>query len=82
MEFTIDQGKEWLASLCGKDTSLASKWDNPPDGKNSIEKKWFFDVQWSDCPEEVEKEVRESWCDRCLGNDNYFWTATLDEDLL
>lgn len=81
MEFNIDQGKEWLASLSGKDTSLASKWDNPPDGEESVTKKWFFDVQWSDCPEEVEKEVRQSWRDYELGNDFFFWKATLDEDL-
>lgn len=81
MEFNIDQGKEWLATLSGKDTSYASKWGETPNGKNSVYKKWFFDVQWSDCPDEVQTEVIQSWEDYELGNDAYFWTATLDEEL-
>lgn len=79
--FNIHQGAEFIASLSGKDTSYDSKWGKEPNGKNSVFKKWFFDVQWSDCPDEVQEEVIESWRDYELGNDRYFWTATLDEEL-
>ncbi len=51
------------------------------EASNSVYKKWFFDVQWSDCPDSVEKEVKDSWSDYELGNDNYFWKATLDDEL-
>lgn len=47
----------------------------------SVRKQWVFDVQWSDCPKSVEAEVRESWSDYELGNDRYFWKATVDEEL-
>lgn len=48
---------------------------------SSVTKKWFFDVQWSDCPESVENEVRYLWNDRELGNDNYVWKATVNSEL-
>lgn len=59
---------------------------HPVDGtkieaSNSVYKKWYFDVQWSDCPTYVEKEVREAWGDYELGNDRYIWRTTLDEEL-
>ena len=48
---------------------------------NSVDKRWFFDVQWSDCPDFVEKEVRQSWDDYELGNDKYIWKAKVDKEL-
>lgn len=51
------------------------------DGKNSVTKKWFFDVQWSDCPQIVEDEVRELWCSRQLGNDDYLWRTNMNLEL-
>lgn len=41
--------------------------------KDSIRKIWFFDVQWSDCPNFVEKEVRKLWADHELGNDGFIY---------
>lgn len=35
----------------------------------SVTQKWYFDVQWSDCPDFVEEEVRRMWRDYGLGND-------------
>lgn len=48
---------------------------------NSVRKVWYFDVQWSDCPEYVEDEVRQLWTDRELGNDCYIAKVDLDEEL-
>lgn len=81
MDFTIDQGKEWLASLSGKDTSYGNKWDKPSDGHDSVTKVWYFDVQWSDCPVEVEEQVIQVWEDYELGNDRYMFKCNLDEEL-
>lgn len=60
--------------------------DAPLDGtvipeSNSVYKIWFFDVQWSDCPKSVEKEVVSAWHLRELGNDDYMWQVNLDEEL-
>ena len=49
--------------------------------KKSITKRWYFDVQWSDCPESVESEVRELWSNYELGNDHFMYDATVDEEL-
>lgn len=76
-----DDMEGFLAYLKGKDTSYASKWDQEPDGENSVKKVWFFDVQWSDCPTEVEAEVRHMWRAHELGNDNYIVKRNLDEGL-
>lgn len=81
MEFTIGQGEQWLATLSGKDTSYGHKWGKPSDGDDSVRKVWFFDVQWSDCPIEVEQEVISAWQDYELGNDRYIIKCKLDEDL-
>lgn len=32
-----------------------------------------LDVQWSNCPVEVEEQVREIWADMGLGNDDYIF---------
>ena len=33
-----------------------------------------FDVQWSNCPVEVEEEVKRLWRDNELGNHRYFYS--------
>lgn len=60
--------------------------DNIQDGtkvqqRDSVSKRWFFDAQWSDCPDFVEDEVRHLWGDYGLGNDNYIVKRELDEEL-
>lgn len=47
----------------------------------SVSKQWFFDVQWSDCPEFVTHEVRHLWTAYELGNDNYIVKLKLDNEL-
>lgn len=81
MNYNIGQGKEWLESLSGKDCSYGHKWNKPSDGKDSVTKVWFFDVQWSDCPVEVEKEVKDIWCNMSFGNDYFIYKVDLDEEL-
>jgi len=39
----------------------------------------FMDVQWSNCPQEVEGDVRELWKDQGLGNDVYIWKYDVDD---
>lgn len=48
---------------------------------DSVTKRWFFDVQWSNCPQFVENEVRQMWRSRELGNDNYIYKTQLNNDL-
>lgn len=80
-DFKIDQGKEWLATLSGIDCSYGNKWNKPSDGHDSVTKVWYFDVQWSDCPVEVEEQVIKAWQDYDLGNDRYIFKCKLDEEL-
>lgn len=47
----------------------------------SVRKEWYFDVQWSDCPQYVEDEVQQLWGDYELGNDRYIAKVDLDEEL-
>lgn len=53
----------------------------PKDVPSSVTKKWFFDVQWSDCPEFIEAEVIELWKDFQLGNDNFIKVYTVDDPM-
>lgn len=48
---------------------------------NSVQKIWYFDVQWSDCPRDVEAEIKHIWRERGLGNDDYMYKAKLDDHL-
>ena len=41
-------------------------------GKDCIQNKTIFEVQWSNCPIEVEVEVKKLWADRELRNDNCY----------
>jgi hypothetical protein len=48
-------------------------------GKSCIQEKILFDVQWSDCPVEVEAEIKELWRDNEFGNDNYYFEWKSEE---
>lgn len=64
-------------NLSGRTTCYEHKFDDkwkefPKNcGKECIRDIKYFDVQWSNCPKEVEKEVQEMWVDFELGNDHY-----------
>lgn len=47
--------------------------ETPGAGKDCIQQVTVFNVQWSNCPVEVETEVRQLWRDNELGNDRYFY---------
>ena len=55
---------------------------NPGRGSDCIQAVNLFDVQWSNCPVEVEEEVRQLWSDHDLGNDRYIYKWDGDEDVL
>lgn len=67
----------------GVTSSYAHKCDptatNPPDTKEALRKVWFLDAQWSNCPVEVEDDVKALWTERELGNDNYVYFTTLED---
>lgn len=74
---SIDEGySKFLNKI--KDTTTTNGKDI---GSDSVYKKWYFDVQWSDCPEFVEDEVKYIWKDYELGNDKYIHKVRLDEEL-
>jgi hypothetical protein len=47
------------------------RWKTADKGEPAVRKQWVFDVQWSDCPVEIEEEVIRLWRDEELGNDRY-----------
>lgn len=49
--------------------------------RNSVFKVWFFDVQWSDCPDFVEDEVKNLWDNQELSNDSSLSIHHLDDEL-
>ena len=60
---------------------LSKPYKNTNGSSDSIRKVTFFDVQWSDCPDFVQQEVKQLWSDYSLGNDYYFYKASLDDKL-
>lgn len=66
----------------GKTTCFEHKhndWKNSKGaGPECIQTVTVFEVQWSNCPVEVQDEVRELWRDREYGNDHYY--AKWDSD--
>lgn len=66
----------------GKTSSYHHKWHNTPNGpdvESGFRKVWFLDAQWSDCPVEVEEEVKAMWQNYELGNDHYIIKTTLED---
>lgn len=66
----------------GKTSSYHHKWHdtpNPPDVKSGLRKVWFLDAQWTDCPIEVEQQVKDLWQGHDLGNDHYMLKRSLDD---
>jgi hypothetical protein len=61
-----------------------SLWEKAPKnhGEECIRNVKFSDAQWSNCPVEVETEVKKMWRDWELGNDHYIikWDWDLEED--
>jgi hypothetical protein len=73
-EYKLDRTIANPVTWSGKTSSFHHKWNstpNPPDTKKGFRKVWYLDAQWSDCPVEVEDQVKEMWRNYDLGNDYY-----------
>lgn len=72
-----------MSEFSGRTTAYSHKFDDwntkPCNGSPALSKVWYLDVQWSDCPVEVESEVIKMWRNYELGNDNYILKFTLEE---
>jgi len=80
-QYTIHDMEKFLDDIKDDNITLHA----PVDGtvlepNNSVKKVWYFDVQWSDCPNMVEDEVRHLWNNHELGNDYYMYQGKLNEE--
>jgi hypothetical protein len=69
----------------GRTTAHEHKFDNwrekvITNPNPAIKQVTVFDVQWSDCPVEVEAEVKQLWRDNELSNDNSYYSWNEKED--
>lgn len=56
-------------------------WEKTPGaGAECIQQHTIFDVQWTNCPVEVEDEVKRLWLNVEYGNDNYYFTWDDEEN--
>lgn len=74
-----------MKTLSGRTTCHAHKFNDwkskKADGHSSVRSVKLFDVQWSDCPVEIEEIVEKMWQDYELGNDHYHLTFKGFDDL-
>lgn len=71
----------------GRTTSYSHKFDDwatkPADAAyyrgSAIKRPLFLDVQWTDCPVEVEREVIALWRECGLGNDDFIIKTTMED---
>ena len=80
-KYTINDMDKFLEDIKNDDITLHA----PVDGtvlkpNDSVKKVWYFDVQWSDCPNTVEDEVRHLWHNHELGNNRYIYKSRLDQE--
>lgn len=50
---------------------------NPPETPKGLSKQWVLNAQWTDCPKEVQKEVKLLWRLYENGNDRYIIKTTV-----
>ena len=65
-----------------KTSSYHHKWNdtpNPKDVNPALKQVWVLDLQWSDCPEELEREAKYIWQSWSLGNDHCYKQFTLED---
>lgn len=80
-EYDKDDTSSLLNTLSGKATNNPDIISVFSKAGTSVNKIWFFDVQWSDCPIEVESEVKHIWSNCEYGNDDYVYKTELNDDL-
>ena len=49
------------------------------DTTKAVRKVYLLDVQWSDCPVEVEEQVKKLWVWAELGNDKYIFKTSIED---
>lgn len=66
----------------GRTSAYEHKFDNwkesPTNGRECVRNVKFFDVQWSNCPIEVEEVVKQLWRFYELGNDRYIIKTSIE----
>lgn len=65
-----------------KTSSYHHKWNdtpNPIDVNPALKQVWVLDLQWSDCPEELQREAKYIWQSWSLGNDHCYKQFTLED---
>jgi hypothetical protein len=53
----------------------------PHSGPMAVRRDWILDAQWSDCPIEVEDDIRRLWRFEELGNDNFILKRSISDFL-
>jgi hypothetical protein len=76
-QYKINELDKFLSDLKGETTAMLSSKLSP----NSVYKQWYFNAQSTDCPIEVEDEVRNLWEEIGLGNDNYIYHTKVNQKL-
>jgi hypothetical protein len=74
-----------MTQYSGRTTASVHKFDDWAEKDVSgvapaIRQIYLFEVQWSDCPVEVETEVKKLWRWQELGNDFYYFSWDRDAD--
>lgn len=77
--------KKQESEYSGRTTAIEHKFDDwktkkVKDPVKAIQQRTIFEVQWTDCPVEVEAEVKQLWRDQSLGND-YYYAEWDDEEM-
>ena len=77
-----------MSEYSGRTTCYEHKhgdsWKKTPGaGSDCIQQVILFDVQWSNCPIEVEEEVKKLWREEDFGNDCFYykWNSEMDRAL-
>ena len=67
-------GRTTASSHKGQNWQQVKLDENVP---KALRKVFFLDVQWSTCPVEIEKIVKDIWVFNDLGNDQYIYKTSL-----
>lgn len=77
----IEESKKNFPDFIEANSKTTAQNCNIKGSRSSIRNVKYFDVQWSDCPLVIKEEVRNIWSTYDLGNDNYIYKCSLDEEL-
>ena len=77
----LKYNKKYFGKTTAYEHKFNEDWkDSPGAGAECIQAMNVFEVQWSNCPAEVEKEVITLWKDMSFGNDWFYYTWDPIED--